>query len=108
TQLVGSILNIVAYIGMIALFVAVVEVIINHKLALLKTKRFWYILSMSSMLFINYFAIFPVVARFRQQISSLAHQIVAVQTNVFDFWHSLSALTFVIICIIGVLYLIEM
>ena len=53
-QLVGSILNIVAYIGMVALFVALVEVIINHKLALLKTTRFWYILSMSSLLFFNY------------------------------------------------------
>lgn len=108
SQLVGSILNIIAYIGVVCLLIALIEVIVNHKLKLVKTKRFWYILAMGSTLIVNYFAIFPIVARLRQQISNVAHQILSVQSNVFDFWHSLSAVTFVAGCILGVLYLIEM
>lgn len=108
SQLVGDILNIIAYIGVVCLLISLVEVIINHKLNLIKTKRFWYILAMGSILIINYFAIVPVVAKLRKQISHVAHQIISVQSNSFDFWHSLSAITFVIGCVLGVLYLIEM
>ncbi|MFN8769644.1 MAG: DUF4149 domain-containing protein [Neisseriaceae bacterium] len=108
SQLAGSILSILAYIGVVCLLIALVEVVVNHKLKLIKTKRFWYILAMGSILIVNYFAIFPMVARFRRQISTVAHQILSVQSNVFDFWHSLSAVTFVSGCILGVLYLIEM
>ncbi len=108
SQLVGQSLNILAYIGIVCLLIALIEVMINHKLALIKTKRFWYILAMGSILILNYFAIFPTVSKLRQQLKSVAHQIIAVQSNVFDFWHSLSAITFIISCIIGVLYLIEM
>lgn len=108
SQLVGNILNIIAYIGVVSLFIALIEVIINHKLSLIKTRIFWYIMAMSFLLILNYFAIFPMIAKLKQQISSVAHQIIAVQSNMFDFWHSLSAISFVIICIIGFLYLIEM
>lgn len=108
SQLVGSILNIIAYIGVVCLLIAFIEVVVNHRLKLIKTKRFWYILAMGSTVIVNYFAIFPIIARLRQQISNVAHQIISVQSNVFDFWHSLSAVTFVVGCILGVLYLIEM
>jgi hypothetical protein len=108
SRLVGQILNLLAYIGIVCLVIALIEVIINHKLALLKTKRFWYIWIMAFILIINYFAIFPAINRLRQQITDVAHKIILVQNNVFDFWHSLSSITFITTCIIGVLYLIEM
>lgn len=108
SDLTGQILNINAYIGIVCLLIALIEVMVNHKLSLIKTKRFWYIISMASILIINHFAIFPIIYRLRQELSLVAHQIIAVQNNVFDFWHSLSALLFILICIIGVLYLIEM
>ncbi len=108
SNLVGTILNILGYIGIVCLAVALIEVITNHKLSLFKTRRFWYIVSMGGILIINYFAIFPSIAKLKQQISSVAHQIIAVQDNLFDFWHSLSAITFIVVCIIGFLYLIDM
>ena len=106
--LVGQILNLQAYIGLICLFIALIEVIINHKLSLLTTKRFWYIISMFSILVVNYFAIFPIISNLRAKLSQVAHQIVSVQNNVFDFWHSLSAVLFIFICLLGMLYLIDM
>lgn len=108
SQLVGQILNILAYIGLVCLLIALVEVIINHKFALLKTKRFWYIILMDLLLILNYFAVVPAIYRVRQQLAQLAHSVIAVQTNVFDFWHSLSSILFIIICTLGILYLIEM
>ncbi len=107
-NIVGQVLNILAYMGLICLFLALIEVIINHKLKLIKTKRFWYILVMAFILIINYFAIFPIVYRLRQNLSNLAHSVIALQNNVFDFWHSLSAILFLLNCAIGVLYLLEM
>lgn len=108
SSIAGQILNLNAYIGIVCLIMAMFEVIINHKLSILKTKRFWYIISMSFILIINYFAIFPVIYNLRQRLSSVAHQIIAVQSNVFDFWHSLSALIFIATCILGILYLVDM
>lgn len=108
SDLVGQILNILAYIGIVSLVIAMIEVIINHKLSLLKTKRFWYIISMGSILIINYFAIFPLVYHLREKLSLVAHKIIAAQSNSFDFWHSLSSVLFILTCIIGLLYLIEM
>lgn len=108
SSIAGQILNLNAYIGIVCLIVAMFEVMVNHKLSLMKTKRFWYIISMSFILIINYFAIFPVIYHLRQRLSSVAHQIIAVQSNVFDFWHSLSALIFIATCILGILYLVDM
>jgi hypothetical protein len=108
SSIAGQILNLNAYIGIVCLIMAMFEVILNYRLSILKTKRFWYIISMSFILIINYFAIFPVIYNLRQRLSSVAHQIIAVQSNVFDFWHSLSALIFIATCIIGILYLVDM
>ena len=108
SELVSQILNIQSYIGIICLIIAFIEVIVNHRLALLATKRFWYILSMFSILVIEYFAIFPIVYALRQKISSVAHQLVSLQNNAFDFWHSFSAILFILTCFLGMLYLIEM
>ncbi|TXH60095.1 MAG: DUF4149 domain-containing protein [Bacteroidia bacterium] len=107
SHMVGQILYILAYIGLVSLIIALIEVINNHKLSLLKTKRFWYILAIASILIINYFAIFPTLGKIRQQLSKVAHQFIVVQNNVFDFWHSLTAISFMLVCILGVLYLIE-
>ena len=108
SDITGQILNILAYIGIVCLLIALVEVIINHKLSLIKTRRFWYIILMGTIVIINYFAIFPIIYRLRQKIAFAAHQILSVQNNMFDFWHSLSAILFLIICGIGLLYLVEM
>ena len=108
SQLVGQMLHILAYIGIVCLFIALVEVMLNHRLALFKTRRFWYILIMNLFLIIDYFAILPSIYTIRQKIASMAHSIISVQNNVFDFWHSLSAIMFFIICIFGILYLLEM
>lgn len=108
SEVVGQILNIQAYIGVICLIIALVEVIINHKLSLFTTKRFWYIISMFSILIVNHFAIFSVLANLRVKLSTIAHKFIALQNNNFDFWHSLSAILFIFICVLGMLYLIEM
>ncbi|MCC2644300.1 MAG: hypothetical protein K0R49_276 [Burkholderiales bacterium] len=108
SNIAGQILNLNAYIGIICLIMAMIEVIVNHKLSILKTKRFWYIISIACILVINYFTIFPVIYNLRQRLSGIAHQIISIQTNVFDFWHSLSALAFAATCILGVLYLVDM
>lgn len=103
----GQILNINAYIGIVCLIMAMLEVVINHKLSILRTRRFWYIISMFCILIVNYFAIFPVIYNLRQRLSNVAHQIIALQSNIFDFWHSLSAFIFIATCILGILYLID-
>lgn len=108
SELTSQILNITAYIGIIALIINLIDVIKNHKFALFKTKKFWYIIVMSSILIVNYFAIFPIVYNLRHKLSIIAHQVIASQNNIFDFWHSLSAIFFIINCIIGILYLLEM
>lgn len=108
SSIAGQILNLNAYIGIVCLIMALIEVIVNHKLSILKTKRFWYIISMGFILVVNYFSIFPTIYHLRQQLSNVAHQIIAVQNNIFDFWHSLSALIFIATCILGILYLVDM
>lgn len=107
-QIVGQTLNLQAYIGLICLIIAFIEVLVNHRLALVMTKRFWYIISMGFILVINYFAVFPIIHNLRERLSSVAHQVIHTTTNVFDFWHSLSAILFILICIIGILYLLDM
>lgn len=108
STIAGQILNLNAYIGLVCLITALIEVIINHKLSIVKTKRFWYIISMGTILIVNYFAIFPVIYHLRERLSSVAHEIISVQSNAFDFWHSLSAIIFLATCIIGILYLVDM
>ena len=108
SEIVGQILNMQAYIGIICLIIALIEVIVNHKLSLFATKRFWYIVSMFSILIINYFAIFPIISNLREKLSVVAHRFIALQNNTFDFWHSFSAILFILTCILGMLYLIEM
>ena len=108
SELVSQILNIQSYIGIICLIIAFIEVIVNHKLGLLATKRFWYIISMFSILVVEYFAIFPMISALKEKISSVAQELVSLQSNVFDFWHSFSAVLFILICFLGMLYLIEM
>jgi phage-related holin len=107
SNVTGQILSINAYIGIVALIIALIEVMINHKFSLLKTKTFWYILAMGFTLLINHFAILPVIHNVKQKLSLVVHQVIAAQPNVFDFWHSLSVVLYAITCIIGVLFLIE-
>lgn len=108
STIAGEILNLNAYIGLVCLITALIEVTLNHRLSIIKTRRFWYIISMGAILIINYFAIFPVIYHLRERLSSVAHQIISIQNNVFDFWHSLSAIIFIATCIIGILYMVDM
>ena len=107
SSITGQILSINAYIGIVALLIALVEVMVNHKLLLIKTKTFWYITIMAFTLLINHFAILPVIHNLKQKLSLVVHQVIATQSNVFDFWHSLSVVLYAITCIVGILYLIE-
>ena len=107
SELAIQTLNIQSYIGVICLIIAFIEVMVKHKLSLFVTRRFWYIISMFLILMIDYLATFPAISRLKSTLSSIAHRFIAIQSNAFDFWHSLSAILFVAICIIGILYLIE-
>lgn len=107
-NLFQEILHINAYIGIVCLGIALIEAIVNHKFSLLKSKRLWYILAMGLILFVNDFAIFSVIHKIKKDFSSIAHQMINVQNSTFDFWHSFSAVLFIITCILGVLYLIDM
>lgn len=107
-NLLQQILHINAYIGIVCLGIALVEAIINQKFSLIKTKRLWYLLAMGLILMINDFSIFPTIYKFKKNVSDIAHKVINVQSNVFDFWHSFSALLFIVTCILGVLYLIDM
>ena len=103
-----QILHINAYIGIVCLGIALVEAIINHKFSLFKTKRLWYIIAMGLILMVNDFAIFPGLYKLRKNVATIAHKVINVQSSAFDFWHSFSAALFIITCILGVLYLIDM
>lgn len=107
-SLFQQILHINAYIGIVCLGIALVEAIINHKLSLFKTKRIWYIIAMGLILMINDFAIFPAIYKIRKNVADIAHKVINIQSSAFDFWHSFSAALFIITCILGVLYLIDM
>ena len=103
-----QVLHINAYIGIVCLSIALIEVIVNHRLSLFKSRRFWYILVMGLILMVNDFAIFPPIYKIRKDVANIAHKLINVQSSAFDFWHSFSAALFIITCILGVLYLIDM
>lgn len=105
-KLTSQILNINAYIGIIALFFAFIDSALHYKLALFSNRKTWYILIMTAILIINYFAIFPIIAHLRTKLANVAHQVIQTSPS-FNFWHSLSAILFIIISILGVLYIIE-
>lgn len=107
-KLFQQILHINAYIGIICLSIALIEALINHKFSLFKSKRIWYIIAMGLILVVNDFAIFPAIYQIRKDVASIAHKVINVQSSAFDFWHSFSAVLFIITCILGVLYLIDM
>ena len=107
-NIITQILNIQAYLGVICLIIAFVEILINHKLSIFVTKKFWYIIVMLFILIINYFNIFPIIYKLQTQLASVAHEFVSLQKNPLDFWHSFHAISFIINCIVGVLYLIDM
>ncbi len=104
--LTGQILNINAYIGIIALIFAFFDTILHYKLTIFTVRKFWYIIAMELILVVNYFAIFPIIASLRVKLADVAHSVIHT-TPSFNFWHSLSAVLFIITSILGVLYIIE-
>lgn len=107
SNLIGQILEVFAYLGVVSLMINFSEIIFKYKLRTFKLRQFWYITCMLFALIINYFAIFPGIMRLKNKLSLLGHQVIVKPNSVFDFWHSLSALIFIIICVLGLLYIID-
>ncbi|MDD3266623.1 MAG: DUF4149 domain-containing protein [Burkholderiales bacterium] len=102
----GQIFNIVAYIGMVSLFMALIEIVMDYKLQIFHLRRFWYIAFMETILFINYFAISPIIVKLRVQLTDITNRVFQ-HTTEFSFWHSVSSILFLISCVLGVLYILE-
>lgn len=104
--LAGQIFNINAYIGMFALFFALLEVCIDYKWQIFHLRRFWYIIVMELILFINYFAVFPIIVKLRAGLVDMTTRVFR-HSQEFSLWHSVSSILFLISCLLGVLYLLE-
>lgn len=104
--LAGQLLNINAYIGIVALFLAIIDNCVNYKFNVINSRKFWYALVMESILIINYFAIFPIIVNLRTKLTDFTNRIIQ-HSSEFSFWHSISSILFLITCIIGVLYILE-
>lgn len=104
--LAGQLLNINAYIGIVALFLAIIDNCVNYKFNVINSRKFWYSLVMESILIINYFAIFPIIVNLRTKLTDFTNRIIQ-HSSEFSFWHSISSILFLITCIIGVLYILE-
>jgi hypothetical protein len=102
----GQILNINAYIGIVALLLALIELGIHLKLNLLQSRKFWYALVMESVLIVNYFAIFPIIVELRTKLTDVTNRIIQ-HSSEFSFWHSISSILFLLTCILGALYMLE-
>jgi hypothetical protein len=102
----GEILNINAYIGIVALLLALIELGIHLKLNLLQSRKFWYALVMESVLIVNYFAIFPIIVELRTKLTDVTNRIIQ-HSSEFSFWHSISSILFLLTCILGALYMLE-
>lgn len=102
----GQVFNIVAYIGMVSLFMALIELVIDYKLQIFNLRKFWYVAFMETILFINYFAISPIIVNLRTKLTDITNRVFQ-HTTEFSFWHSVSSLLFLISCVLGVLYILE-
>lgn len=102
----GQLFNINAYIGIISLMLALIHEGLSHRFTLFRLRKFWYIIAMLAILVINYFAIFPIIVELRSKLLDLANHVI-IHSSSFNFWHSLSAILFIITCILGVLYILE-
>jgi hypothetical protein len=102
----GQILNINAYIGIVALLLALIDLGINLKLNLLQSRKFWYALVMETVLIVNYFAIFPIIVELRTKLTDVTNRIIQ-HSSEFSFWHSVSSILFLLTCILGALYMLE-
>jgi hypothetical protein len=89
--LAGQILNINAYIGIVSLVLALLDVCFQARLSLLKSRKFWYIVTMEGLLIVNYFAIFPIIVELRTKLADVANHVIQ-HTSEFSFWH-LSCIT---------------
>lgn len=102
----GQIFNINAYIGMFALFFALLEVCLDYKLMVFHLRRFWYVVIMEVILFVNYFAVFPLIVKLRSGLADMTTRVFR-HSQEFSLWHSVSSILFLISCILGTLYLLE-
>jgi hypothetical protein len=104
--IVGQILNLNAYCGMVALLFALLEALVKHKLAIFTLRKFWYLMLMSALIIINYFAVFPLLSKLRTNLADIANHIMR-HSSVFNFWHSISSWILIALCLLGALYIIE-
>lgn len=104
--LAGQIFNINAYVGVVALFFALIEVCADYKLLVFHVRRFWYVVIMEIILFINYFAVFPIIVAIRSKLTDVTNHVFNKSTE-FSVWHSVSSILFLISCILGIMYMLE-
>lgn len=104
--LAGQIFNINAYVGMAALFFALIEVCADYKLLVFHVRRFWYVVIMEIILFVNYFAVFPIIVSIRSKLADVTNHVFHKSTE-FSIWHSVSSILFLISCILGIMYMLE-
>lgn len=105
-SLTGQIFNINAYIGIVSLFLALIDILVHHRLTCLKLRRFWYVVVMEIVLIVNYFGIFPIIVRLRATLTDLTTHVIQ-HDSTFSIWHSVSSILFVITCVLGTLYILE-
>lgn len=106
STIAGQIFNINAYTGIVAIFFALIEICFRHKLRAIHLRKFWYAAIMEIILFINYFAIFPIIEKIKVSIADVANHVFRHSTE-FNLWHSASSILFLLSMILGVLYLVE-
>ncbi len=104
--LAGQLLNINAYIGIVALFLALIDNCVQFKFNVISSRKFWYAIIMESILVINYFAIFPIIVNLRTKLTDMTNRVIQ-HSSEFSFWHSISSILFLITCVLGTLYILE-
>lgn len=107
SNIASQILNMIAYIGVVCLLIALIEVILTYGKKTLKSKRFWYITTLILILIIDYFAVFPSLYILHKHLSKAVHVLINPPKNVFNFWHSANAMLFILISCTGIFYLLE-
>lgn len=106
SHIAKQVLDINAYIGVLTLILAIIDLFIKRGTANLKIRSFWYLIAMLFLLVINFFAIYPFLETMKETLTNVANHVIT-QSNIFDFWHSISAIILIIIVILCILFLVE-
>ena len=105
-SLTGQILNINAYLGIVALSLAGLDISLRYKFKAPQLRAFWYIIILLAIIIVNYFAIFPIIAKFKTTLNQVTNVVIP-HHNAFRFWHSISSILFLVSCILGIIYTLD-